>query len=147
MASKAGSVAGLLVSAGFLNRRLTVFAAPALIEVPGSQGGAPESTHTRGNSPSGAILCRVALAHFLGLGSLARAFVPANEAAGMLILRYFFNSDLAYLLLAISRLSALSASLWLGASWEVCCYCRTSSSCPASGCSRQLSSLTRSYTV
>ena len=67
------SVAGLLVSAGFLNRRATAFREAAQIEVPKSQGGMPESTVLWSNSPLGASLCWVALAHFLGLGSLPLA--------------------------------------------------------------------------
>jgi hypothetical protein len=98
------SVAGMLVSAGFLNRRATAFREAAHIEVRESQGGMPESTVSWSNSPLGASLCWVALAHFLGLGSLPLASLPANETAHTLIFRYFLNFSLGYSLLAMAPL-------------------------------------------
>jgi hypothetical protein len=98
------SVAGLLVSAGFLNRRATALRKSAKFEVPEIQTGAPETSVSCSNPPLGASLCWVALAHFLGLGSLPLAFLQANEAADTLISVLLFNSYLGYSLLAMAPL-------------------------------------------
>ncbi len=100
----AASVAGLLISAGFLNRSATTFRDAAHIEVPESQGVTPESTVSWSNSPLGPSLCWVALAHFLMPGSLPLALLPANETARTLIYRYFLNFYLGYTLLAMAPL-------------------------------------------
>ena len=98
------SVAGLLVSAGFLNRRATAIRETANIEVPESQRRTRESTVSSGNSPLGASLCWVALALFLGIGSVPFAFSQANETAGTLYSAFFLNADLGYSLLAMAPL-------------------------------------------
>lgn len=74
--------------------------------VPESQGGTPEPPVPWSNSPLGATLCWVALAHFLAPGSLPLAFLPlpASEAAWMLSYRYFLNSRFGYSLLAMAPL-------------------------------------------
>ena len=67
------AVAGLLVSAGLMNRhrqRRARLAGPASAEILDHQSGSPEVSRafTRGNPPLGAALCWLVLAHSLGLG-------------------------------------------------------------------------------
>jgi hypothetical protein len=74
--SVALAVAGLLVSAGLMNRKRKPragFAESAGAELPDRRSGMPEVSRAfaRGNPPLGAVLCWLALAHFLGLGSMA----------------------------------------------------------------------------
>ena len=73
------AVAGLLVSAGSMRRDRKPrgrLAESASAELPDRQSGTPDVSRAvaRGNPPLGAALCWLALAHSLGLGSLAFHF-------------------------------------------------------------------------
>jgi hypothetical protein len=73
------AAAGLLISAGFSNRKRKPpagLAEPARAELPDRQSGTPEVSRAvaHGNPPLGSALCWLALAHSFGLGSLAFHF-------------------------------------------------------------------------
>jgi hypothetical protein len=79
------AVAGLLVSAGLVNRDRTAqagLAESASAELPHRQSGMPDMSRAvaRGNPPLGAALCWLALAHSFGLGSLAFHFEWINPS-------------------------------------------------------------------
>jgi hypothetical protein len=98
------SVAGLLMSAGFLNRRATAIREAAAIERPESQAGPSEPTVPLSNFPLGACLCWVGLAHFVGREYVALAFLPGHERARMLIFGFFRDFHLGFALLAMAPL-------------------------------------------
>jgi hypothetical protein len=107
------AAAGLLVSAGLMNRDRKPragLAESARAELLNRQSGTPEVSRAlaRGNPPLGAALCWLALAHSLGLGSLAFQFEWINQRP----------SALAWV---ISSHPALSCSLLAMAPW-VCTF-------------------------
>ena len=84
------AVTGLLVSAGLMTRNRKApdgLAGSAGAELPNRQGGTPEVSRgvARGNPPLGAALCWLALAHSLGLGSMAFAFEWINQRPSALV--------------------------------------------------------------
>jgi hypothetical protein len=84
------SVAGLLVSAGLIDRNRATpagLAGSAGAELPDRQSGSPEVTRASalGNPPLGAALCWLALAHSLGLGSLEFPFEWINRLPSALV--------------------------------------------------------------
>ena len=101
------AVTGLLLSSGLMTRNRKApdgLAGSTGAELPNRQGGTPEVSRgvARGNPPLGAALCWLALAHSLGLGSMAFAFEWINQRPSALFWVISSQPTLTCSLLAIA---------------------------------------------